>query len=222
MPLNFQTQQDYANKCKLYLFVFLAEHKPFMLRLEYVKTKYPDVSTEALETIDDLRCGPHPEAVQAREYYEELVQIIDEFGLNPDWALETIHEAVNNRFILYAGFNDTDLDENEYKINWNPISFFIKKQAKEHVLKQFETQWQEWENKLKEAGFKKTYTKTQFKKHMVWVFKRVVLKRSWSYIAKEGPYDISTVREPVEYIINLLGLKSPYLPPGHPPKKPSQ
>ena len=214
------------SKCIDYILYLLAQHEPFTQRLEELRQTYSSLITchswmeiNVLKSIGDPPPSLRQDCAQAKEYYESLVALVKEYGLNPDWAIERINYGILYPNALVIGAVDSiEVEPRQYTITWNTRSFLTRKQIKEDILRQFKEQWSDYEQTMREAGFIRTRKRGALEDHMRWVFRRVCLKQSWNQIAKEEHANVDTIRHSVEPIIKLLGLQPPKLRGGRPRK----
>lgn len=182
-------------------------------------------------------------------YHRALEKLAQYCGLNLDRDLEYLHilqtEGLKRllpsmnilvgieslRLRLTGEFNFQSRPR-KYRITWENMPLLSKDYHKQKVLEQFEEQWDQEEISREREGFvKKGKRRTALERHMVWVFKRVCLKKSWRDMVLEElrvnddkhtkPIETNTLRtitKPTKAIIEKLGLTEPKLPPGCPQK----
>jgi hypothetical protein len=227
----FEHVKDIRNLCISYLLSYLAGHKPFVERLDKLKANHQPIVGNTLETIESMMSSTidlpeyEREREQATEYFNELSNLIEEYGLNPDWGMELIHESVTDFHVLAAGIDDTTIEvSGEHTINWDTDSTPSKREAREAVLKQFDEQWASYENSLKAAGFVRSRKRGALKDHVRWTYKKVCLHKTWNELAadeksfKDGEPNPDPLRKSVYQIIRLLGLRPTRRKGGRPRK----
>ena len=223
---DFEPKNSLQSKAIEHLMGHLATHKPFLDGLERLRQDYPMMADHSWSEIASYKSIRDPlpfeqeECRQARAYYDGLLTLVMEYGLNSDWAMERIHYGIRNLYILVIGpIEDVFNGSTQYKIIWDDESFPTKKAIEKDILRQFEEQWTEYERKLEEAGLKRIRKQFALGDHMRWVFKRVCLKQSWNQIANsESRSGNDAIRKATQPIIELLGLQEPKLPGGRPRK----
>lgn len=226
-PPHFETKDDTRNSWITILLAYLATDAAFMAKVELLRQEYPIVKGEPMTSIASLAASTarlsesEEPRRQARRYCERLLALLEEYGLNPDWAFELIHEAVADpgSIVRLTGFDLATFEQaREYTISWNAEDYPTKQSAKRHVLRQFETQWAECEGELKKAGFVKTRVKGAILEHVRWAYEHVCQRKSWRSIEREEHRNRDTIRKAALPVINLLGLRPPDLKGGRPRK----
>ncbi len=225
MTFDYESRVDYRNSCMSYLLGNLAMHEPFKKQLAQLVYDYPRMRQMSLRRIEqlalreDLPQSLRQESTQAKTYYMQLVAIVEQHGLNPEWAMELIHERADDIRKLAVGITEVkNIQTHRYVITWDDECAPTKDGIKGYVLDQFEKQWEQYEGMMKKHGLLRRRKRSQLKKHMRWVFKRVCLKQSWNQIATKEHNNVDVVRKNTKPLINLLGLKEPKLKGGRPPK----
>jgi hypothetical protein len=210
---------DVRNQCISLLMTNLVQYQPFIERMNQLKLKYEkcdEIKGRSLTSIESLsQCNIGLQAFQTiikqtQEYLNDISTIVSDYGLNPDWARELIHEGINDFYALITGLDDiTIYEESKFNITWDTAQFPSKKEAIETVMKQFNEQWHNYENTLKNAGFFRTRKRGSLNIHVLWTYKKVCLHKTWNELAKdEGFFTADSLRKPVYRVIKLLGLKS--------------
>jgi len=225
--LEFEPEEFLSNECIRLLMLNLAQHQPFVQQLQRLGQDCPTVTRYALSRIQAIRsradslASEREDWSEARAYYDKLSELVSDYGLNPQWAMELVHMAVTKPKALgIAPFEFVEIQPKQYEITWSDRFVTTKNEIRQHVLKQFEEQWADYEGQLRKAGFVRLHKRGRLADHMRWVFKRVCLKKSWNQIATSQYTSKDTVRKTAQPIIDMLGLKSPELKGGRPPGKP--
>lgn len=162
---DFEHTLDMRNQYINLLMVNLVKYQPFIERMNQLTLKYEkcdEIKGRTLASIESLsQCDIGLQAFQtmikqAQEYLKDILSIVIDYGLNPDWGRELIHEGINDFNALTTGLDDVTIYE-EFKFNiiWDTAHFPSKKEATEIVMKQFNEQWNSYESYLKSIGFKK-------------------------------------------------------------------
>ncbi|MFH1381548.1 MAG: hypothetical protein ABIH70_01495 [Chloroflexota bacterium] len=219
--------ERYCATCIDYLFFLLARHQPFCDRLEELRQEYSLLLKDhswseigILKSREDPPLSLKQDCTKAKEYSTALSQLVKEYGLNPDWAIDRLNYGIVYPKALVIGpISEADTEHREYTITWNTWSLPTKKSIEQDIFKQFEKQWSEYERSLEEFGYIRTRRHGSFGIHMRWVFKRVCLKQSWNQIAKEEASHPDTIRHAVESISKKLGLTLPKIKGGRPKKR---
>ena len=225
---------DVRNQCISLLMTNLVQYQPFIERMNQLKLKYEkcdEIKGRSLTSIESLsQCNIGLQAFQTiikqtQEYLNDISTIVSDYGLNPDWARELIHEGINDFNALTTGLDDVTIYE-EFKFNiiWDTAHFPSKKEATEIVMKQFNEQWNSYESYLKSIGFKKIRKKGALINHIRWTFKKICLHYSWNELANEESkiakcrLTVDNIKNQVNEIIELLGLQHVRRKGGHPRK----
>ena len=226
MTFDFVPGSHFFDTCIELLLLNLAEHDPFMKQLDSIRQDYSNTIADYswlqiahLQSIQNPLAHQQQECQQAKAYYGRLLEIVTEYGLNPDWAMERIDYGVRNPQALAIGpLEAIEAPPIQQTITWDDETFPKKKQIKEDILRQFEEQWSEYEREMEAAGFIADRKRSLLPDHMRWIFMRVCLKQSWERIAKAEHAHMDTIRKSAYPIIEFLGLHQPKLRGGRPRK----
>ncbi len=218
VPIDFASANDEKHAYIEMLMYHLSRHAPFMNDLEELRN-YPFATQRFLHAVKELASSTievnwdkhkHEEQRQIKEYYRKLESMVERYRLNQEWAMEVIHEGVDNIQTMFLMPQISVIDEQleDYTITWNLDSGLTKKEIKNYILAHFENQWAEFEKRANEAGYRKVHKKWAIKEHTYAVFRHVCLESTWEDIAKEDEVDdIDSLRKPAERIMKSLGLR---------------
>jgi hypothetical protein len=210
---DFEHTLDMRNECIRLLMINLVQYRPFIERMNQLRLKYEkcdEIKERPLASIESLSQSFQTMKKQAQEYLKDISSIVSDYGLNPDWARELIHEGINDFDSLATGLDCKTIDEEfSFNITWNTEKLSSKKEAFAQVKEQFNEQWDLYEQYLKSIGFNKRRKKGALGNHVIWTFKKVCLHMAWHELAQdEGLLNAESLRKPVYQIIKLLGLNS--------------
>jgi len=223
VTLGFCSKDYRRRRCIACLLCYLAQYEPFVKKLEDLKQDYPVLAGYAWEAVLRLQSmqDPQPDeelcCKEAREYCGRLLLLVEDYGLNPDWAMERIHNSLNAPRTLGSLLVDNFVvPPMRIAITVEAEPPVTKDEARRLVLRQFEEKWPESESRVKQAGLVKERQGGELPKHMRWVFKRVCLKKNWEEIAdseiaevdKDRVVGSDAIRNSATPIIRQLGLRS--------------
>ena len=158
MPaFDFDTANYIWSDCVVYLLEELVQHPPFVERLENMNRQYDLIrqrySWREICVISNSGGCNEQEKEDEQEikgYFNAVAIVVDEYGLNPEWAMELIHVGVGDPqgMILRIGGVEGDSEPRQFTITWEDESLPTKAAIKRHILRQFEEQWKQLANNV--------------------------------------------------------------------------
>ena len=221
MPIGYQPKDALKAKRIFLLLNYLQQEPSFLKWTQDLKGNYHEVISKNWKDIKNILTiykvlPQHTElGTESSAYLEELYKLVNHYRLNLDWSLEALHNMLK---FAHPGRPATVTwreQNREYTIKWVNDPLLSKEEHKNRILRQFEDQWRQEEEKLyKEDGLVKSRKHSSLEMHMRWVFKRVCLGRSWRQIAEEEFVTSDSIRSSTKPIIDSLGLQSARLKGG--------
>jgi hypothetical protein len=215
---DFISQDDVNDRNIDYLFYFLMKNEQFMHMFQILKDEYAMfVNQYSWKSVIELSRSKNPsldikkDCDLAEQYHNGVISLIEKFGLNSAWAGERIHNGIRNMDMLRVGRSDAGmLQIKGYIITWNNISESTKTAIKKKVLKEFESQWSDYQRYLSQRGFVKRIIRNKTEsvpvKHMEWVYAKICLGKTWLQLSNEQNEDEKNIRNIVRPICKHLNL----------------
>lgn len=210
----YEARKDYL----LFLSYHLLNHQPFRERLEEMNRDFPHMRRYPWNWLNSrsaekLRKHDYLEYETIGDYRARLQELASQYNLRAEWALEVLHRGVGDP--TPAGMVSPDSGQGrtkKYTIIWNDTGSRSKKEVRQDIMRQFEQQWHEHEQRTRSAGLDRLRSsRSAIKRRTGLVFRAICLGESWDNVAEREKQAPESIRREVVKLAGLLGLRVPDL-----------